>query len=113
MGRGETVLGVGAAVVAGALWTAVALTACAGSKPTQTGAAPPLAAHPEVDTGLETCAGCHQQATPEVAGQWKGGRHGMALVECFIWLTTVISTGSPRVSSSAGPGAVAGSSPSA
>jgi len=82
MRRSETVLGVGAALVAGALWTAVGLMACAGQA--QRSAAAPGAAHPEVDTGLETCASCHAQATPEVAAQWKGGRHGMALVECFI-----------------------------
>ena len=61
-------------LVAGALWTAVALTACAGSKPAQRGAAAPQASHPEVDTGLETCAGCHGstgqdfRARPESAG---------------------------------------------
>lgn len=71
-------------VLVAALWTAVALTACAGSKPAQRGAAAPQASHPEVDTGLETCAGCHAQATPAVAAQWREGRHGMALVACFV-----------------------------
>jgi hypothetical protein len=78
MRRGET------ALVAAALWTAVALTACASSKPAQRGAAAPKTSHPEVDTGLGTCAGCHAQATSAVTAQWSGSRHGMALVECFI-----------------------------
>ena len=81
----ENVLGVGAALVTAALGAAVALGACAGAKPAQRGAAPQVqAVHPEVETGLVTCAECHAQATPEVAAQWQASRHGLALVKCFV-----------------------------
>jgi len=69
------VLLVAAVVVAAAL-------ACAGSRGERHAAAP--SAHPEVDTGIETCASCHAQATPEVARAHSQGRHGLALVECVV-----------------------------
>jgi len=74
----------GAAIAASLLATAVAIS-CAGSKASQ-GPAAALSGrdHPQVDTGLDTCAGCHAQVTPRVAAQWRDGRHGMALVECFV-----------------------------
>jgi hypothetical protein len=67
--------------VAAAVVAAAAL-ACAGASGERTAAAP--SAHPEVDTGIETCASCHAQATPEVARAHSQGRHGLALVECVV-----------------------------
>ena len=85
MRRGAKVPGVGAALVTAALFSAVVLGACAGSRPAQRGAAAPVqGAHPEVDASVLTCAECHVQATPEVAGQWQASRHGLALVKCFV-----------------------------
>ncbi len=62
------------------------LGACAGSRASQgqAGAAAAGAAHPQVDTGLDTCAGCHAQVTPGIEAAWRDGRHGMALVECVV-----------------------------
>lgn len=80
----ETVLSLGAALVTVALSAAVALGACAGPRPAPRGAAAAQATHPEVDSGLATCAECHAQVTPEVAAQWRGGRHGVTLVKCFV-----------------------------
>ncbi len=65
----------------------VLVAGCAGS-----GAAGPRAAaapqagpaHLAVDTGLDTCAGCHAEVTPRVTAQWRDGRHGMDLVACFV-----------------------------
>ena len=75
-----------AAAVAAALLTASSSVAgCAGSKPPERAATAAVpTTHPEVDTGLDSCAGCHEQVTPRATAQWKDGRHGMALVECFV-----------------------------
>ncbi len=67
----------GAAVVAG----------CAGAGRARQESAAPQAggpAHLQVDTGLDTCAGCHAEVTPRVTAQWRDGRHGIDLVECFV-----------------------------
>lgn len=79
MRRGGSVLAVGAALAA--LLGAGAIAACAGAKAAPGGGA---AAHPEVDTGLDTCAECHAQVTPEVTAQWQASRHGLALVKCVV-----------------------------
>ncbi len=86
MRRGENGRGVGRALVAATLGAAaVALAACAGARVSQRPVAAAAGApHPEVDADLQTCAGCHAQATPEVAAQWQASRHGLALVRCFV-----------------------------
>jgi hypothetical protein len=66
-----------------AVSAAAAIAGCAGPKASQQAAAAGPA-HPEVDTGLDTCFSCHQTATPKVAAQWRDGRHGMSLVECVV-----------------------------
>ncbi len=66
----------------GPLSAALLAAACAGGKRAQRGA--PATAHPVVDTGLDTCAGWHAQATPEIAAQWSGSRHGIDLVGCIV-----------------------------
>ena len=73
----------GAAALTAALSAAALSLACAGPR-TAAGPARAEARHPEVDTGLETCFTCHTRVTPQVAAQWKDGRHGMALVECLV-----------------------------
>jgi hypothetical protein len=44
------------------------------------------ARHPAVaaDPALDTCASCHAEATPEVAGAWDAGPHGVAQVPCQV-----------------------------
>jgi class III cytochrome C family protein len=85
MKRGKDVPAGGAALLMSALWTTVALAACAGSRPVPPAAAAPAqATHPEVDTGLATCAECHAQATPAVEAQWQASRHGISLVSCVV-----------------------------
>lgn len=79
MRRGRSVLAVGAALAA--LLGAGAMAACAGARPAPGGEA---SAHPEVDTGLATCAECHAQVSPEITAQWQASRHGLALVKCVV-----------------------------
>jgi hypothetical protein len=49
---------------------------------------PALAAerHPPLDAAgaREACESCHASATPEVVKRWEAGRHGLALVKCFV-----------------------------
>ena len=73
----------GGAVLVAALAAVVLSLACAGPK-ASAGQAKAGPTHPEVDSGLETCFMCHTRVTPQVAAQWKDGRHGMALVECLV-----------------------------
>jgi hypothetical protein len=64
-----------------------ALAGCAGAArarqepPAARAGGPP---HLQVDTGLDTCAGCHAEVTPRVTAQWRDGRHGVDLVACFV-----------------------------
>ena len=77
---------VAAATLAVALGAAV-LAGCAGAgRARQEPAASQAtgAAHLQVDTGLDTCAGCHAEVTPRLAAQWRDSRHGVDLVECFV-----------------------------
>lgn len=65
----------------------VTVAACAGSGAGQRddrGARAGGHQHPAVDVGLATCSSCHAQATPQVAAQWRDGRHGLSLVECMV-----------------------------
>ncbi len=73
-------------LVTGAL---VLATACSGSKPsertsTAAAAAKTGAQHPEVGTDAGDCASCHESVSPQVVADWSKGRHGMALVKCFV-----------------------------
>jgi hypothetical protein len=70
------------AVLAAAALGSFGAAACAGSGAERRSA--PVARHPEVDAGLDTCATCHAQATPAVVQQWSDGRHGLALVQCVV-----------------------------
>jgi hypothetical protein len=50
---------------------------------------PALAAekgHPDVgpDRSLESCEGCHAEATPQVVKEWEGSKHGLVLVKCLV-----------------------------
>jgi hypothetical protein len=42
--------------------------------------------HPDVTASLATqdCAGCHADASPEVARAWDASPHGVAQVKCFV-----------------------------
>jgi hypothetical protein len=57
---------------------------CSGPGASTRPAADTGGAHRQVDTGLDTCAGCHAQATPKVVTAWSDGRHGLTLVECVV-----------------------------
>ena len=71
----------GAALVA--IAASVAIGACAAPKASER-AASAASKHPDVDAGLQTCFGCHTSATPQVAAEWRDGRHGLSLVECVV-----------------------------
>ncbi len=74
----------GGATLATALASSLVMAACSGPSASTRSAAPAAAAHPQVDTGLDTCADCHAQATPKVVTAWRDGRHGLSLVECVV-----------------------------
>ena len=41
--------------------------------------------HPELspEEKLQTCRGCHKEATPDIYNQWYNSRHGLDNVRCF------------------------------
>jgi hypothetical protein len=71
-----------AALGAIALWSGILVTACAGPGRGRQHAV--TSEHPPVDADLETCATCHEQATPEVVKAWSDGRHGLSQVQCVV-----------------------------
>jgi hypothetical protein len=83
MSHTATIRSGGTALALVLLSGALIVASCAGPRRSERAGAAGKG-HPQVDTGLSTCAGCHAQATPTVAAEWRGGRHGMALVECLV-----------------------------
>ncbi len=112
------------ALVAAALFSAAGLgAACAGSRGgSKAPASRASVAHPQVDASSQSCAGCHADATPQIAKEWEAGRHGLSLVRCYVCHGSTGADFRARpdtagcrschsLQAMGGPGAVAGAEP--
>jgi len=72
-----------AALLASALAGAALAAGCAGARTAERPSVAATRPHVAVDSGLETCAGCHAQVTPAAAERWRDSKHGVAQVQCL------------------------------